>query len=339
MLKVPADRDTISGQRSQSRNAFAEVSGGGAGIAGGFTTATFSSVGPGGFGGSRGAGAGAAVDGGGAAAVLGSLGGGGGATFFACAGGAGGGFADGRGADGAVANFAAAAGPAGAAAAGGAEGGPAGGTVSTIVTARSPRQRRPSESFARSTKNPLGYFWRYARMASQSLLARAEFQNAISSVRSSIACGLRTASAGAPFAAGAAASTAAGVKKNGRDISLICWGRCVPRGASFTSDATSLSITESSVPGWVTRLSSAAVNGLLRPLPSLASCPGAAAKATSVSRPLGSMRASPRPTALLRRITSKLRFRLSASGLLRHASTTMMFSGTFDSINRTMASS
>src|SRR3954471_17254883 len=129
MLKAPAGRDTISGQRSQSRNAFAAVFGGGAGIAGGFTTATFSSVGPGGFGGSRGAGAGAAVGDGGSEAVLGSLGGGGGATFFACAGG--GGFADGRGADGGVASFAAAAGRAGAPAAGGAEGGPGDGTVST----------------------------------------------------------------------------------------------------------------------------------------------------------------------------------------------------------------
>src|SRR5437660_532121 len=99
MFEVPACRDTISGQRSQSRNAFPEVFGGGAGIAGGFTTATFSSVSAGSFGGSRGAGAGAEVGDGGAAAVLGSLGGGGGATFFACAGGAGGGFADGRGAD------------------------------------------------------------------------------------------------------------------------------------------------------------------------------------------------------------------------------------------------
>src|SRR3954449_10682142 len=256
MLKVPPGRDTISGQRSQSRNAFADVFGGDAGMAGGFTIATFSSVGPGGFGGSTSAGAGAAVGGGGAAAVLASLGAGDGARFFVCAGPACG-FADAGGAGvgaGVVANFAGAVGAAGAAAAGGAEGGPAGGTVSTIVTARSPRQRRPSESFARSTKNPWGYFCRYARIASQSLLARAEFQNAISSVRSSTACGLRTASAGAPFAAGAAATAAAGVKKNGRDISLICCGRCVPRVASFTSDATSLSMTESSVPGWVTRL-------------------------------------------------------------------------------------
>jgi hypothetical protein len=351
MWKLPPGTFTISGQRSQSRNAFAEFVEGGAGTAGGFTTATFSSGGAGGFAGSAGGGGAAATGGGAGAAGTGGAaatgggeggvalagGGVGGAVFFVCAGGASGFAAAGAGGGGAGGGAGLAAATGGACADGAGDGG-AGGTVSTMVTARSPTHRRASDNFARSTKKPLGYLFRYARIPSHSLLARAEFQNAISSVRSSTPGGARAGTAGAAFAAGAAATTA-GVKKNWRDMSLICWGRCVPRVASFTSDATSLSMTESSTPGSIMRLSSEPVNGLLRPPPSFASCPGAAAKATSVSRPDGSIFARPRPTAPLRLMVSRLRFRFSVSGLLRQASTMTMFSGTFDSIRRTTASS
>ena len=147
-------------------------------------------------------------------------------------------------------------------------------------------------------------------LASKRQLSRKAASSASTAIGA--AAGLGGASAGAAAGAGGASMRQQGVTFRLLSRNGTCW----PLDAFSTSFTTARITKSMSSPGLPKCRSRLSVKTPLRPLPSLAVCPGAQAKATSV--PAGaSILARPRPSAREPPRTG--------SGLLRQASRTTRF--------------